>query len=365
MRAEQLKGDLLNDVHLAMCLRVARKSGWVVNTNPYEGGSDHTVFGTAGIPSVLDWHFTDRYYHTNLDTADKSSAAEMRNVGISAVSTAWLLASAKEPAAIAVAELVASAGRARVGFEEREGARLAAAETNQDAARLREDQIVSAWKKWYAEAVASTSRLVLGKPSAAFGPKLEQLAAPFTDTMTAPKRTAADPLDLSRRPFRRVRRRRTSTAADPSVLAKLALALDRLLADRWFPDAPRSAGSATADEAMLAAALRADSPAVRRVAVRGLGRFENPVAVAGLEPFLGDPDSTVRDEAANAVAQAVVHSKGADVIPAANMLIGRLLIETNAERREFCARPSRACTTTVSRRSSKRCRSLALIRRRS
>ena len=48
VRADRLKGDLLNDLHLAVCLRVARKTGWVVNTNPYEGGSDHTVFGTRG-----------------------------------------------------------------------------------------------------------------------------------------------------------------------------------------------------------------------------------------------------------------------------------------------------------------------------
>ena len=38
------------------------------------------MFGAAGIPSVLDWHFTDRYYHTNFDTPDKTSPAEMKNV---------------------------------------------------------------------------------------------------------------------------------------------------------------------------------------------------------------------------------------------------------------------------------------------
>ncbi len=96
VRAEQLKGDLINDLHLAVCLRVARKTGWTVKTNPYEGGSDHTVFGAAGVPAVLDWHFTDRYYHTNLDTPDKTSAGEMRNVGVAVAASAWLLASAKE-----------------------------------------------------------------------------------------------------------------------------------------------------------------------------------------------------------------------------------------------------------------------------
>ena len=67
VKADSLKGSLLNDLHLAICLRRARDSGWIVHTNPYEGGSDHTAFGEAGIPSLLNWHFTDRYYHTNLD----------------------------------------------------------------------------------------------------------------------------------------------------------------------------------------------------------------------------------------------------------------------------------------------------------
>jgi Zn-dependent M28 family amino/carboxypeptidase len=52
----------------------------VVRTNPYEGGSDHTVFTRAGVPALLNWHFTDRYYHTNLDTADKTSPATMGHV---------------------------------------------------------------------------------------------------------------------------------------------------------------------------------------------------------------------------------------------------------------------------------------------
>ena len=68
-----VRGHLLNDLHLAVALRRARETGWVVRTNPYEGGSDHTVFTRAGIAALLNWHFTDRYYHTNLDTADKVS----------------------------------------------------------------------------------------------------------------------------------------------------------------------------------------------------------------------------------------------------------------------------------------------------
>jgi Zn-dependent M28 family amino/carboxypeptidase len=167
VRADQLKGDLLNDVHLDICRRVAARSAWVVKTNPYEGGSDHTEFGRNGIPSLLDWHFTDRYYHTNMDTADKTSAAEMRNVAVAAGATAWWLASAVgEDDAVATAEIVAAAGRARLALEKREGDRLVAAAPDRVAAQAQQDQIVAAWKKWYGEAIRSTSRLLTGTASA-------------------------------------------------------------------------------------------------------------------------------------------------------------------------------------------------------
>jgi hypothetical protein len=179
VRAEQLKGDLINDLHLAICLQVARKTGWTVKTNPYEGGSDHTVFGAAGVPAVLDWHFTDRYYHTNLDTPDKTSAAEMRNVGVSVAASAWLLASASESTALDVAALVAKAGATRLNIERQEGAKLAAADSDPRTANLRQAEIVATWRKWYAEAVRSASRLVVGPAGARLASKLEALAAPF------------------------------------------------------------------------------------------------------------------------------------------------------------------------------------------
>ena len=82
VRAQTLKGDLINDLHLAICERVAARDHWIVKTNPYEGGSDHTVFGDTGVPSLLNWHFTDRNYHASTDTADKVSPNEMRNVAV-------------------------------------------------------------------------------------------------------------------------------------------------------------------------------------------------------------------------------------------------------------------------------------------
>ena len=168
VRADSLKGDVINDLHLAVCELVAKKSSWIVKTNPYEGGSDHTVFGGAGVPSLLNWHFTDRYYHTNLDTPDKTSPTEMRNVGVAMASSAWLLASADEAMAMQVAELVASAGKARVAIELREGTKLPS-----------HAEALAAWRTWSAEAVRSISRLVTVPVSPALTARLEALAAQF------------------------------------------------------------------------------------------------------------------------------------------------------------------------------------------
>jgi hypothetical protein len=144
VKAEELKGSLLNDLHLAVCLRRAQDTGWIVKTNPYEGGSDHTEFKSAGIPSLLNWHFTDRYYHTNLDRPDKTSAAEMVNVAVSVGTSAWFLASATEADARQTRELLDRAAAARMALEQRQGASA---------------QILDAWRKWYVEAQESVTRL--------------------------------------------------------------------------------------------------------------------------------------------------------------------------------------------------------------
>jgi aminopeptidase YwaD len=144
VKPESLKGSLLNDVHLAVCLRRARDTGWIVRTNPYEGGSDHTAFGAAGIPALLDWHFTDRYYHTNLDRPDKTSAPEMVNVGVAVAASAWFLASARSADIAPTTALIARVAQDRLALEQRQGAT---------------SEILDAWRKWYREALESIRRL--------------------------------------------------------------------------------------------------------------------------------------------------------------------------------------------------------------
>jgi hypothetical protein len=123
----------------------------VVKTNPYEGGSDHTEFKNNGIPSLLNWHFTDRYYHTNLDRPDKTSAAEMVNVGVSVATSAWLLASADEQDARVTVDLVANAARARLESVTNAGMRA---------------EILAAWRTWYGQALDSVRQLSVFGPSA-------------------------------------------------------------------------------------------------------------------------------------------------------------------------------------------------------
>jgi Zn-dependent M28 family amino/carboxypeptidase len=166
VKAESLKGSLLNDLHYAMCQRRAQDTGWIVRTNPYEGGSDHTAFRAAGVPSLLNWHFTDRFYHTNQDTLDKVSGDEMRNVGVAVAASAWLLASAGDADAIAVADLLAAAASGRLATERAQGA---------------DRVILDAWVKWYGEAFDSVLRL----PAAGTTDALRQRVAAGMSALSA------------------------------------------------------------------------------------------------------------------------------------------------------------------------------------
>jgi hypothetical protein len=165
VRADSLKGSLLNDLHLAACLRRARETGWVVRTNPYEGGSDHTAFASAGVPSLLNWHFTDRYYHTNQDTADKTSAAEMQNVGIAVATSAWFLASAGDRDAEATVDLLEAAAVRRLALERQQGLAIVARAANRGDAEATEALVLAAWRTWYEEALDSVLRLPVPGPA--------------------------------------------------------------------------------------------------------------------------------------------------------------------------------------------------------
>jgi len=168
-RAEGLKGSLLNDVLLAVCLRRARETGWVVQTSPYEGGSDHMIFLNAKVPAALATHFTDRYYHTNLDRPDKTSPAVMASAGISIGTAAMLLASAGENEALAVADLVSTAASRRLALETKQSGGIIEKAPDRAAAEVAERVILEAWRTWYVRALES----VLALPVTPAGDKLQ------------------------------------------------------------------------------------------------------------------------------------------------------------------------------------------------
>jgi hypothetical protein len=172
-QADALKGTLLNDVFLAICQRHARGTSWVVQTNPYEGGSDHSVFLRQGTPAVLAWHFPDWFYHTSLDRPDKTSPAEMKHSGVSVAATALFLASATDADARAVVALVESAAAGRLALEAKQGGQLVVAATDRSAAEAREAQVKAAWIRWYGEALRETLALPAGGSSPALSKLVE------------------------------------------------------------------------------------------------------------------------------------------------------------------------------------------------
>ena len=168
-----LNGSLLNDLHLAVSLRRARDTGWTVRTNPYEGGSDHTVFAAAGVPSLLNWHFTDRYYHTNQDRVGMVSAAEMQNVGIAVATSGWFLASATASDAMTVVSLVERAARERLALELQQGRTLVASAADKPTAEATESKVRAAWILWYGQALDSVRRLPAAGPTDALRRRID------------------------------------------------------------------------------------------------------------------------------------------------------------------------------------------------
>ena len=174
VKVESLKGSLLNDLHIAVANRRARDVGWVVRTNPYEGGSDHTVFAGAGVPSLLNWHFTDRFYHTNQDTVDKVSAKEMENVGITVATSVYFLAAADERDASALVDLVGRAAAARLGLERRQGVEIVSRAADQVAARAIEAKVTAAWLEWYRQALDTVGTLPAAGATASLLAKIDE-----------------------------------------------------------------------------------------------------------------------------------------------------------------------------------------------
>lgn len=159
---KELVPHYYNDYLLARCLDQAAVTGWVVRTNPFEGGSDHTPFLQFKKPGALFWHFTDVYYHTDGDRLDMVSKPEMVNVGDAALASILTLTSADGPTARA---LVAELERAAIGRLDTELA-LSRAAIGAGGDRSKEQDILQTWTDYYVAAAHTMTDIEVGGSSA-------------------------------------------------------------------------------------------------------------------------------------------------------------------------------------------------------
>ena len=121
LKAEDMKPHYLNDFVIEKFKAQGKRANWVVNTNPFEGGSDHVPFLRGNIPSVLFWHFTDQFYHTDNDRIDKVSKSTLKNVGTAALISAFELINADEYTAKKVLKNIENAAITRLNEELKQG----------------------------------------------------------------------------------------------------------------------------------------------------------------------------------------------------------------------------------------------------
>jgi len=159
MRLDQMKPHYLNDFLIDKFKAQGKRANWVVATNPFEGGSDHVPFLRANIPSVLFWHFTDQFYHTDNDRIDKVSKTTLKNVGTTALISAYTLLNADENTAKSILSDIEKAAVSRLN-EELKQSKIALNNGDSLATQI---EIIDAWKNWYKKSFTTTSDLVSDK----------------------------------------------------------------------------------------------------------------------------------------------------------------------------------------------------------
>jgi aminopeptidase YwaD len=158
-----------NDFLLNRCRQQAKDNDWIVNSNPYEGGSDHQPFLNAKIPGVLMWHFTDVFYHTDGDRLNMVSAKEMKNVGVSALAAAFTLCSADEATTLSLIDEVTKNALDRLQAEY-----VLSKEALQTGSTAeKEKHILQVWNDWYKVALGRMSDINVGGVTAKIQKRIE------------------------------------------------------------------------------------------------------------------------------------------------------------------------------------------------
>jgi hypothetical protein len=151
-----------NDFLLDRALDQASTNGWVVNTNPYEGGSDHSPFLQFKKPGVLFWHFTDQFYHTDGDRIEMVSPVTLRNVGVTAAVSALTLTNAD---GALTRDLIAALGRSAIRRLDTE---LALSQRALASGGKMDEQIdiLQTWTDYYVGALEAMKEIEVGGSSA-------------------------------------------------------------------------------------------------------------------------------------------------------------------------------------------------------
>jgi hypothetical protein len=153
---KDMKPHYLNDFIINVFETQGAFANWEVNTNPFEGGSDHTPFLKANIPGLLLWHFTDQFYHTDNDRIDKVSKETMKNVGTAALVSAYTLINADEKTAQELILILKASAEIRLKKEfELSKAAIAAGKSKSE-----EEEILNAWSDWYQKSIDTVSDII-------------------------------------------------------------------------------------------------------------------------------------------------------------------------------------------------------------
>ena len=151
-----MKPHYLNDFITSTFKKQGEFANWVVETNPFEGGSDHTPFLQADIPGLLLWHFTDQFYHTDNDRIDKVSQETMKNVGTAALVSGLTLVNSNTAFALEQISLLEQKAIDRLQIE----FQLSVNAIKNGNAIENEKAILEAWEDWYVKAISTTNDVV-------------------------------------------------------------------------------------------------------------------------------------------------------------------------------------------------------------
>ena len=158
LKVEDMKPHYLNDFILSVFQNQGRYANWVVETNPFEGGSDHTPFLNANIPGLLLWHFTDQFYHTDNDRLDKVSQETLKNVATGALVSAYTLLNADENTAEQMIEMLLEKASQRLEIEVELSKKAIAA----GGSKENEQKIMDTWLDYYEKSLETIKDLLPG-----------------------------------------------------------------------------------------------------------------------------------------------------------------------------------------------------------